>query len=124
MATYPAVWGLGQLYSGKLADKYCKKTLLFIGMFMQGVACATAPLSSSNPMTYSLEAAGESTLLAGMLVDEATRAVVDCGEGEKYDAVTSGRYAIVTIDRPYSSVSSMCRLDLRLPSGATISHSL
>jgi len=38
VATYPAVWGLGQLYSGKLADKYCKKTLLFIGMFMQGVA--------------------------------------------------------------------------------------
>jgi len=38
VSTYPAIWGLGQLYSGKLADKYCKKTLLFIGMFMQGVA--------------------------------------------------------------------------------------
>ncbi|MFZ6010364.1 MAG: MFS transporter [Bacteroidota bacterium] len=38
VATYPAVWGFGQLYTGKLADKYCKKTLLFIGMFMQGVA--------------------------------------------------------------------------------------
>lgn len=38
VATYPAVWGLGQLYSGKLADQYCKKTLLFIGMFVQGVA--------------------------------------------------------------------------------------
>ena len=38
VATYPAVWGLGQLYSGKLADKYCKKTLLFIGMFIQGAA--------------------------------------------------------------------------------------
>lgn len=38
VATYPAVWGLGQLYTGKLADKYCKKTLLFIGMFMQGIA--------------------------------------------------------------------------------------
>jgi MFS family permease len=38
VATYPAVWGLGQLYTGRLADKYCKKTLLFIGMFMQGVA--------------------------------------------------------------------------------------
>ncbi len=38
VATYPAVWGLGQLYSGKLADQYCKKTLLFIGMFLQGVA--------------------------------------------------------------------------------------
>ncbi len=38
VATYPAVWGLGQLYTGKLADQYCKKTLLFIGMFTQGVA--------------------------------------------------------------------------------------
>lgn len=38
VATYPAVWGFGQLYSGKLADKYCKKTLLFIGMFVQGLA--------------------------------------------------------------------------------------
>lgn len=38
VATYPAVWGLGQLFTGKLADQYCKKTLLFLGMFMQGVA--------------------------------------------------------------------------------------
>jgi MFS family permease len=38
VATYPAVWGLGQIYTGKLADIYCKKTLLFIGMFTQGVA--------------------------------------------------------------------------------------
>lgn len=38
VATYPAVWGLGQIYTGKLADKFCKKTLLFIGMFMQGIA--------------------------------------------------------------------------------------
>jgi MFS family permease len=38
VATYPAVWGLGQLYSGKLADKYCKKTLLFFGMLLQGIA--------------------------------------------------------------------------------------
>src|SRR5688572_29086724 len=38
VATYPAVWGLGQIYTGKLADKYCKKTLLFMGMFMQGIS--------------------------------------------------------------------------------------
>jgi MFS family permease len=38
VATYPAVWSLSQLYAGKLADKYCKKTLLFLGMFIQGVA--------------------------------------------------------------------------------------
>lgn len=38
VATYPAVWGLGQLYTGKLADQYCKKTLLFLGMLIQGLA--------------------------------------------------------------------------------------
>ena len=38
VATYPAVWGFGQLYTGKLADKYCKKILLFIGMLVQGIA--------------------------------------------------------------------------------------
>ena len=37
-ATYPAVWGLGQLITGKLADIYCKRDLLFLGMFMQGLA--------------------------------------------------------------------------------------
>lgn len=41
VATYPAVWGFGQLFTGKLADKYCKKTLLFLGMLLQGVALVT-----------------------------------------------------------------------------------
>lgn len=38
VASYPAVWGIGQLFTGKLADRYCKKTLLFWGMFLQGFA--------------------------------------------------------------------------------------
>lgn len=38
VAMYPAVWGLGQLFTGKLADHYCKKSLMFLGMFMQGAA--------------------------------------------------------------------------------------
>jgi MFS family permease len=38
VATYPAVWGIGQLFTGSLADKFCKKNLLFWGMFLQGVA--------------------------------------------------------------------------------------
>lgn len=38
VATYPAVWGIGQLFTGKLADRYCKKTLLFWGMLLQGMA--------------------------------------------------------------------------------------
>lgn len=38
VAIYPAVWGLGQLFTGKLADLICKKKLLFWGMFFQGIA--------------------------------------------------------------------------------------
>lgn len=38
VATYPAVWGIGQLFTGHLADKYCKKKLLFTGMLVQGLA--------------------------------------------------------------------------------------
>jgi MFS family permease len=37
-AVYPAVWGLGQLITGKMADYFCKKNLLFTGMFLQGLA--------------------------------------------------------------------------------------
>ena len=37
-AVYPAVWGLGQLFTGKMADIIEKKKLLFWGMFMQGIA--------------------------------------------------------------------------------------
>jgi MFS family permease len=37
-AIYPAVWGLGQLFTGKMADFFCKKSLLFWGMFLQGIA--------------------------------------------------------------------------------------
>jgi MFS family permease len=37
-AVYPAVWGMGQLITGKMADKYCKKNLLYSGMLLQGVA--------------------------------------------------------------------------------------
>jgi MFS family permease len=37
-AIYPAVWGVGQLVTGKMADKYPKKNILYIGMFLQAVA--------------------------------------------------------------------------------------
>ncbi|MHA8097927.1 MFS transporter [Aquirufa aurantiipilula] len=37
-AIYPAVWGLGQLLTGKMSDKFCKKDMLFIGMLLQGIA--------------------------------------------------------------------------------------
>ena len=38
IAIYPSVWGLSQLFTGKLADRYAKKSLLFWGMFLQGLA--------------------------------------------------------------------------------------
>lgn len=37
-AIYPAVWGIGQLFTGKMADFFCKKSMLFWGMFLQGIA--------------------------------------------------------------------------------------
>lgn len=37
-AIYPAVWGIGQLFTGKMADRFCKKDMLFIGMFLQAIA--------------------------------------------------------------------------------------
>jgi len=38
IAIYPTVWGLSQLFTGKLADRYAKKPLLFWGMLLQGLA--------------------------------------------------------------------------------------
>ncbi len=38
VAVYPAVWGVGQLVTGKLSDMFNKKRMLFIGMFLQAVA--------------------------------------------------------------------------------------
>jgi MFS family permease len=37
-AIYPGVWGIGQLFTGKMADKFCKKDMLFTGMFLQAIA--------------------------------------------------------------------------------------
>jgi MFS family permease len=34
-AVYPAVWGISQLFAGKLGDHYCKKQLITIGMLLQ-----------------------------------------------------------------------------------------
>jgi MFS family permease len=37
-AIYPAVWGIGQLFTGKMADKFCKKDMLYLGMLLQAAA--------------------------------------------------------------------------------------
>lgn len=40
-AIYPAVWSIGQLFTGRMADKFCKKDMLYIGMFLQAIALVT-----------------------------------------------------------------------------------
>jgi MFS family permease len=40
-AIYPAVWGIGQLFTGKMADTFCKKDMLFWGMIIQGLMLLT-----------------------------------------------------------------------------------
>lgn len=37
-AVYPAVWGIGQLFTGKMADMFCKKDMLYTGMLLQAIA--------------------------------------------------------------------------------------
>jgi sugar phosphate permease len=37
-AIYPAVWGIGQLVTGKMSDHLNKKYMLFLGMLLQGIA--------------------------------------------------------------------------------------
>lgn len=46
-AVYPAVWGMGQLVTGKLADMYCKRNLIFTGMLLQGIAIIMIIYSTS-----------------------------------------------------------------------------
>ncbi len=46
-AIYPTVWGIGQLFTGKMADVYSKKLMLFWGMLLQGIAIIMIAFSSS-----------------------------------------------------------------------------
>jgi len=45
-AIYPAVWGIGQLFTGKMSDHFAKKKMLFWGMLVQGVAILFIPVTS------------------------------------------------------------------------------
>lgn len=46
-AIYPAVWGLGQLYTGAWSDRVGRKWLIVAGMWLQAVAIAFIALGSS-----------------------------------------------------------------------------
>lgn len=53
-AVYPAVWGIGQLFTGRMADIYSKKAMLTWGMFIQGVAILLIPFSHDYFLLVSL----------------------------------------------------------------------
>src|SRR5688572_3815709 len=42
-AVYPAVWGVGQLFTGAMADKFSKKDMLYSGMLLQAIALMALP---------------------------------------------------------------------------------
>jgi MFS family permease len=46
-AIYPTVWGIGQLFTGKMSDHYSKKAMLFWGMLLQGIAILFLPFSTN-----------------------------------------------------------------------------
>ena len=55
-AIYPTVWGIGQLFTGKMSDHYSKKEMLFWGMLLQGLAILLIPLSSEFYILASISA--------------------------------------------------------------------
>ncbi len=60
-AIYPAVWGLGQLYTGSLSDRVGRKPLIVGGMFVQAVAIAWMAATSG----FTVWALGAAVLGAG-----------------------------------------------------------
>lgn len=55
-AIYPTVWGVGQLFTGKMSDHYSKKAMLFWGMLLQGVAILFIPFSGDFYVLASISA--------------------------------------------------------------------
>ena len=47
-AIYPAVWGISQLFAGKLGDDYCKKQLITAGMLLQAAGLLLLVISISQ----------------------------------------------------------------------------
>ena len=47
---YPAVWGIGQLFTGRMADIYSNKKILFWGMLLQGLAIVA--ITHVNTMSF------------------------------------------------------------------------
>jgi MFS family permease len=43
---YPAVWGVMQIFTGKMGDMYCKKQIITVGMLTQAMAIVLLAISS------------------------------------------------------------------------------
>jgi len=56
-AIYPTVWGIGQLFTGKMSDHYSKKAMLFWGMLLQGFAILLIPYTKDFYALASISAA-------------------------------------------------------------------
>lgn len=55
-AIYPAVWGIAQLFTGKMSDHFYKKDLLLTGMLLQGVVLIILIFSRTMPFFIVLAA--------------------------------------------------------------------
>lgn len=55
-AIYPTVWGVGQIFTGKMSDHYSKKAMLFWGMLLQGLAILLIPFSNDFYVLASISA--------------------------------------------------------------------
>lgn len=55
-AVYPTVWGISQLFTGKMADHFSKKSMLFCGMLVQGIAILLLVFSRDFFILISLSA--------------------------------------------------------------------
>jgi MFS family permease len=55
-AIYPAVLGIGQLFTGKMSDHFSKKSMLFWGMLLQGLSILIIPYSHNFAALASISA--------------------------------------------------------------------
>ena len=53
---YPSVWGIAQLFTGKMSDHYSKKKMLFWGMMLQGLAIIFIPSTTDFHFLCALSA--------------------------------------------------------------------
>jgi len=55
-AIYPTIWGVGQIITGKMSDRYAKKSMLFWGMLIQGLAIFLIPFTQEFYFLASISA--------------------------------------------------------------------